>query len=90
MKSTCVETTTCPSFPPSCQDNYKRRMHNLLYLEEYQQRVDMNRLACVVMRVDMSRRACVVTRRENSVLFSVAAQVLKNLDIQICDVITNM
>ena len=26
-----------------CQDNYKRRMHNLLYLEEYQQRVDMSR-----------------------------------------------
>ena len=32
------------SFSPSrCQDNYKRRMHNLLYLEEYQQRVDMSR-----------------------------------------------
>ena len=32
-------------FPSShlCQDNYKRRMHNLLYLEEYQQRVDMSR-----------------------------------------------
>ena len=25
------------------KDNYKRRMHNLLYLEEYQQRLDMSR-----------------------------------------------
>lgn len=25
------------------KSNYKRRMHNLLYLEEYQQRVDLSR-----------------------------------------------
>lgn len=25
------------------KENYKRRMHNLLYLEEYQQRVDLSR-----------------------------------------------
>ena len=28
------------------KENYRRRMHNLLYLEEYQQRVDMSR--CIV------------------------------------------
>ena len=25
------------------KENYKRRMHNLLYLEEYQQRLDLSR-----------------------------------------------
>ena len=25
------------------KENYKRRLHNLLYLEEYQQRLDMSR-----------------------------------------------
>ena len=25
------------------KENYRRRMHNLLYLEEYQQRVDLSR-----------------------------------------------
>lgn len=25
------------------KENYKRRMHNLLYLEEYKQRVDLSR-----------------------------------------------
>lgn len=25
------------------ETNYKRRLHNLLYLEEYQQRLDMSR-----------------------------------------------
>jgi len=48
MKRVMIVMTLTPLFPilPSsffCQDNYKLRMHSLLYLEEYQQRDDMSR-----------------------------------------------
>ena len=43
--------------------NYQRRMHNLLYLEEYKQREDMSRCVCVCtcacVHVCVCTRACV-------------------------------
>ena len=36
------------------KENYRKRMHNLLYLEEYQQRSDLSRLCdkCLVLMIN--------------------------------------